>query len=374
MNYYAKNARICTAIHAVYDFDQRDWANVFNYTDVVEAAVHIPKPGEAIPLTTPEYEWTYVDEDKQLGIIDKISCLTRMMLTGKRQVRMRPMKTGAVGYVHDNVAEVISNGGFHINRDVVALEGYTRGDWKTAALLGGSFLAGSTSAVLSGAAMGVTGPALALTAVASGFKSVALVTAWSRFSYWRAGLSRPIFAHKTVSAHIVTSYKEKGQEEIAHVVRFRAGKPRRLVPRPIESTEVDGLQINRVTSALVMAKNKIVGKAQMAGALLRDNCNPKRVRDTIRHASRLADYVIPNGDSHPPWYYKYRWACMLLPTASAIQSLATLLQAAPSLTVEAVMLAAATSIWFRLWGGVTILLWSLSAWWVWDGAGRFAPV
>lgn len=374
MKYYAAGARIALTIHSAYELDQRDWGRIFSFTDTVESAVHIPKPGETLPLTTPEYEWTYAADDPDASILDKCGYLARQLLTGRRVVKLKPLRCGGTSYIHDDLSQVVANGGFHLSKTVVGLENFTQGDYKTAALFGASAAVSATAAAVVGVAAGLPTATVVGTSIVAAAKSAVLTAGWIRFHYERTRWKRPVLVDRTVTAHIASSYSEKGSEEIAHIVRFKCSQPKRLDPRPTESTEVDPTQVSRVTSALVMAKDKLAGMKQMAGALLRDNVGIKATRDTVRHASRVANYICPNEVSQPPWWQKWRWASTLLPIASAAQLVVTLAKDVQSWTSEGVLLAVVSSLMIKLWGGATILSACLSMWWIWDGAARYARV
>ena len=99
--YYAPGGRVALTIHSAYELDQRDWSRTFAYTNVVEAAVHMPKLGETLPLSTPEYEWSYAADDPDASILDKLGYLARNLLTGRRVVKLKPLRCGATTYIQD---------------------------------------------------------------------------------------------------------------------------------------------------------------------------------------------------------------------------------------------------------------------------------
>lgn len=370
--YYAPGARFVTAIHSSTEFDARDWTNVFRYTNCVEAALHVPRIGETLPLSTPEYQWVYADRDEDAGIVEKIGHVIHALLTGNRRVRLKPMKCGAIPYTQDNIEPTLRRGGFHLTTSTTALEKWTKGDTNTAIATVATAAAAAVGAVIGGSALGITGLPLAATTTFAAVKSVAMTAMITRANYERTRLSQPLFVDATVSAHIVSSYGEAQQEETAHCVRFLHGPPRKLVPRSTESVQVDRSQLGRVTSALVMAKDKLTSIKQMAGALLRDDVPPKATRDTVAHAVRLTSYVVPNEPQSPPWYYRWRWASVLLPIASAAQFLQTLaLDAASSPAVSHYAALVASPLMMYWLGGTTLLL-LLTMWWATAGAARCA--
>lgn len=297
MKYYDERGRYALAIHSAYYFRQRDWQQIFKYTDQVECLMHVPKVGETIPLRDPEFEWVDVEQDASSDWLARTGAFVKRLLTGDRTVKLKPLRHGETTYTHSDVSQIITRGGFHFTQNSAWIEEYCQGDRKTATAAACVAAAGAVGGLVTSAG---AGPAVAAaSAVAGAANALVTTAAWARFENWRARCGRPMCVAETVTCHVASSFGEGNEEDIVTVQRFRAGPPRELVPELVEAVQVDKKSVGRVAAALALAKDLPNGIRQMAGSMLREDVPIKAVRDTLGHAQRVMRYVLPNDRSAP---------------------------------------------------------------------------
>lgn len=223
---------------------------------------------------------------------------------------MKPRKHNETHYIHQDISQVIERGGFHFTSGDW-LENYVQGDSKTALAIAAVGVAGAIGGLASAAV--ATGPIAAACAISGAAQAVVTTAAYARFEAWRSRHSRPLLARSTVTAHVSNSFGEPGREELASIVRFRHRPPTTLVPGVLENDMVDRAEVGRVAAAMTLAKDKALGAKQMAASLLREGVSARTARDTVRHAGRLVDYVIPNVLRPQSWGLTYKLAIALPP-------------------------------------------------------------
>lgn len=303
LRYYHPDGREVLAIHSAYYFTHKDWDQLFKYAQTVETLVHIPKIGDTIPLSKPEYEWVDVEQDKDAGALTRFAAKLKRLATGETTVAMKPMTTGGTRYVHSDISQIIKRGGFHVTDTSLWLQPTLNSSQECLKMAAAGIAAATTCAAIG--SIGASAPVVVATVLTTAVKSALSMLIWARIQSLRTRSTQPMpWTKYTVTARISSSYNAAGTEELAHVVRFTKVGAQELQAACVDSAEVDQENVHRVTGAVLMAKDKAQGLRQMAASMLRDNVSIKKVRDTLTQAERLTRYVIPNGRSAPsgaPW-------------------------------------------------------------------------
>lgn len=358
LKYYDERARHVTAIHSAYYFTVEDWDQIFKYTSQVECLLHVPKVGETIPLKQPEFEWVDCEHDVDSDWLTKTGCFFKRMLTGDRTVKLKPLRHGETTYLHSDMSQIIRRGGFHFTKHSW-MEKYCQGDSRTAKAAVYVAAAGAVGSLIG--TVGAPAAVVAVQAAAAAVNAVVSTAVGARVVNGLARRQRPFMATRTVTCHVTTAFGAGDEEDIVTTQRFTCGAPKALTPEPIESINVDTRSVGRVAAAITMAKDAGTGMRQMAASLLREDVPIQRVRDTIRHATRIATYVIPNGLSAPSgarWLYLASALPLFASAPLAALSLTPAVAYLPPSVIPAVVV---SCLLMKLALIPTILLWCLIA-------------
>lgn len=302
LKYYNPYGRNVLAIHSTYEMEMRDFDKVFDYTSCIMSLQHPTPIGQTTPLDKPEYEFLDAEKDENLGLVERFSYKAKRWLTGGKTVTMAPLTVGGTRYTQPYITDTIARGGFHVTDAVLQLEGYTRGDAKTAAAATIAVGAAVLPAVL-----GVAGTSAAYvyaTAVHAALQAALITWGIIRLQYARTRMSTPCYVNYTVRTNVTSAHAMVGKETMSYVCSYKANKPGKvsgvLAPVVVDSKKVDEKQLGRVCASITMAHKREEGKRHMAAALFRDNLPVKSIKDTLEHAIRLCEYVIPNDLCPPP--------------------------------------------------------------------------
>jgi hypothetical protein len=336
LNWCQHKARDCTClgnythvfvlcVHSAYYFTQADFARIFEHTATFESLEHIPSVGNTVPMDNPEYVW---EDASQQGNHTKHSFFSRVAnsfretVTWTKQVRLQPLVTAATTYHHPDNGEKIRRGGFHPNVWAGHVDRWLETDSKLAGFAAGVVAAGAIGGLVG--SMGTSVATQAAAALHGAISSAALTTAAATFVKWDTLQPRPwLPGALSVEASIASSYEVPTREQICHIVRYaRVQRGTLLEPRVVEAMAVETEEVSRVAAALTTAADTDRSERMMAAVLLRDKLPAKVVRDTIRHAKTVANFLFPPPpDAHrPPWLLKGALAVVCQPFVSGISN------------------------------------------------------
>jgi hypothetical protein len=336
LNYCRHTARECdcmrhydniqaVAVHAAYYLREADFRNIFKYTNVLQAVVHIPRVGFTIPTDRPEYEWK---DGKQFGSVIRCGiAMGREWFTGIQQVVMAPLRAGETTYEHKDIGAIIRNGGFHSSAltseiednhqfDKRMLEYYSRVAMKVGAVATLGALTLTIPLVLK---VGLVVAAVGGATVASAVKNASILRS-------RNLEQPPPWTEYTVTTHVRSSYELKSTgETLVQTVAFKRQPTQQLTPTRTHNLDVDADNVGRVTAMLTMAADAPKSMMQACAVLLRENKPVNLVYDTVKHAKMLTKnfFSAQALDHQPPQQGPVsRWAFICQPYVLALSQLA----------------------------------------------------
>lgn len=310
-NYCHHLARDCTcmamydhveavAIHSAYYFNEADFRNICTQAQSVECALHIPVLGQTLPLQAPEYKW---EDGAQVGsLLQRARAKATKWFTGVDEVLLQPLRLAGRTYRHQDIGQIVANGGFHTSHQTAALAAQHETLGCIAKLYGGvmckaTAAAFATSIVFPGPpVMKVVG------AVATGVMAVAATAITSRALLKSRYCAEPApYFDATIVATVKASYElEATREDMVHVITFSKEAPTVLTPNPTTSVTVNQDGLSRTMQQLMLAPDTMAARCQAAALLLRERVPVNQVRDTVQHAYHLTKNYLRRGDLDRP--------------------------------------------------------------------------
>lgn len=337
MKYYTEGLRFPVAVHAAYYFQQRDYDKILSYAPILEAAVHIPRPGHTIPLDKPEYVWddprVIGPDGKPASVVDRVKFAFKEFISGVPSVRMRPIRTGGTVYEHEDIGHYIVAGGFHSYPTNAVLDDYVSSTRSTLAG-GATVFASAAVAAFIGAAF--SSPVVALTTAAvAGINAVCMAAACAavnkRRRFWRSPCPD---ATATIQFYVKNQLKLENAEPLVSILSVNKVRPTKLIPQCCESEQVDPTHLGRATSSVCLAGDSVKTRFQVAARMSLEGLPLKKIRDTVSHAVRCVNFLGWGQEPppRPPSSVQLLCAGLSLPYACAASRAAksTLLAASPT--------------------------------------------
>lgn len=277
------------AINVAYYFREIDYRNLFKYTDRVECVLHLGKPGDTIPSETPEYRW--IDATTVGTFFKRVKAAFMEEITGIRRVILQPMRTGCTTYEHQDMQQLVANGGFHSSPETCIVEENNRFDDKMVSRVAKETLTDSALGVLGALANGTTSVPLFMALVLGLTLGIRYARHRKDKNLLRGRLDAapPKGTDITVAMRVRTSYEMADtREDVVHTVTVMRRRPAELIPQVTTNFNVDPAQIRRSCASLLMGADTEKTRCQVGATLLRDNVPVKVASNTVQHCWSLA--------------------------------------------------------------------------------------
>jgi len=326
---YADNVfPVC--IHSAYYLKQADLRNIFKKANSMETLVHMPEVGMGIPLSKPEFQW--LDATEEGTKTQRWKSKFKELLTGVKQVVMKPVQTGGTTYRHNDIAQIVKGGGIHLSPSADEAERLSDDPLKVAAHLAGAFAGGFVGGFL------LTSGLSTKYKVGAGLCAGAALVAGKAMRVINAGASAylpdpPADAESTLTTVPLKAFVESESKDVlAHVVKFVKSKPSELEERVIAVKSVNPEAVSTATSTLLLAPDTEKSKRQTAATMLRNGHKVKVTHDSMEQAVVMAKYLngaLTHAKELPPGYWKdgltafftcLPFVCLILYTSMSILS------------------------------------------------------
>jgi hypothetical protein len=272
-------------MHSAYYFEDRDWDQLFKYTDDVRVGVHLPeRNNQVVPSDMPEFRWQYLDSVRDIvkhyGAVRAVSALAERVWLGVKHVAFEPLTAHGTTYVHRDLGQDIRRGGFHIVHYTRVVDEIIANPVSAAAMGAGVALAvGMLPRVFSKALRGQA-PVWESAAIFA-----ALAPSWlaSGVSYGRNTRDPAPNARYTVKVVPGWDYVRQG-ETICRVYQMRRSPISQLEPRTISTRRPSAAKAREMAASMAMSGNPDKAARAAAAMGLRAGLSPNEVKDTVEAA------------------------------------------------------------------------------------------
>jgi len=286
------------ALHSSYYFEDRDWDQLFKYTDDVRIGVHLPeRDGQRVPSDIPEFRWQSLRSVRELcehfGLIRGLSAAAENIFLGHQHVAFKPMTAHGTTYCHRDLAPDIRRGGFHIVQYTAQVDRVMHSPAALAAVGAGAVVAVAQIPEVLSSVLRRRVPWVPMAKMAA-----CLAPCWLMSGVGHARNSVEPMANARYTVKVVPGWDYVRQAEtICQVYQMRRVPLSTLEPRTISTQRPNPLKAREMAASLALANNPAKAERAVAAMGFRSGLSPTEVKDTIQAAKDYCSIVLePKND------------------------------------------------------------------------------
>jgi hypothetical protein len=282
--------------HSAYYMTDADYENVLSYGNHVTALVHL-REGPTLPIQSPEFNW--LDAKDEGSYFSRAKRHLKELLTGDREVIMRPVAPGGTSYTHVDLTPTIKRGGYHVGPWTPVMHKYGEPVAACKAAAIGATVAATTAFLACPGPIPVKAAQAAVAAAASVGATLATIRTAHELSRWT---DPPPGATHTVRMSVVNSLvDEKTKEPIASIIHIQRRSPRSLTASTLSDTPTDPDQLGRAMNGVLLGGDNEKSERQIHANMAREGVPAYLAKNTVHHAKRLVSFLCNrNHDARQP--------------------------------------------------------------------------